>query len=215
MFTGIVEEQGVVSETRFGVGGADSVRIRASKVLEGCEIGHSLCVSGVCLTVTEISDSEFQVEVMKDTLNRTTLGSLRRGSKVNLERAIALGGRLGGHILTGHVDAFGTVKMRVDHGNTSEITIMVPENLDKYIVPRGSIGVDGISLTVVEVAPGLFTISLIPHTLAVTTLGDVRSGSRVNIEVDVFARYVLSYLEKRGEINDLESALKEGGFFDQ
>ena len=189
MFTGIVEELGhVVRVDALG----DSVRMTISGplVVSDASIGDSIAVNGVCLTVTTKNDTEFTADVMQESLNRTTLGHLDVNSLVNLERPVTLATRLGGHMVQGHVDGVGTVIGRQLSDNWEVVTIAPPVDLLKYIVEKGSITVDGTSLTVASVNDKEFTVSLIPETLAKTTLGIRQAGDEVNLEVDVMAKYV-------------------------
>ncbi|UNO38951.1 riboflavin synthase [Streptomyces sp. MST-110588] len=200
MFTGIVEELGeVVAVEILGDGPpADGpaagrharFRLRGPLVTEGARHGDSIAVNGVCLTVVESADGEFTADVMAETLDRSSLGALVPGSRVNLERPVALGGRLGGHLVQGHVDGTGTVLERVPGENWEVVKVSLPRELARYVVEKGSVTVDGVSLTVVEAAEDYFTISLIPTTLAMTTLGIKKTGDPVNLEVDVLAKYV-------------------------
>jgi riboflavin synthase len=189
VFTGIVEELGhVVRVDALG----DSVRMTISGplVVSDASIGDSIAVNGVCLTVTTKNDTEFTADVMQESLNRTTLGHLDVDSPVNLERPVTLATRLGGHMVQGHVDGVGTVIGRQLSDNWEVVTIAPPVDLLKYIVEKGSITVDGTSLTVASVNDKEFTVSLIPETLAKTTLGIRQAGDEVNLEVDVMAKYV-------------------------
>lgn len=197
MFTGIVEEIGTVRSISGGGTGV-VIDIAASKVLEGTAVGDSIAVNGVCLTVTP-GNGHFTADAMPETLRRTSLGSLKPGSKVNLERAMAAGGRFGGHIVSGHVDACGRVVSLVRDGIAMIMKMEVPVGVLKYIARKGSVTIDGVSLTVASVdgdvpaGPGVsgsFAVSLIPHTMASTTLNLLRVGSPVNVEVDMLARYV-------------------------
>ncbi|MFV0130911.1 riboflavin synthase [Streptomyces sp. HMX112] len=189
MFTGIVEELGEVTAVE-ELGDASRFRLRGPLVTDGAKHGDSIAVNGVCLTVVDTADGEFTADVMAETLKRSSLGALRPGSRVNLERPMAVGGRLGGHIVQGHVDGTGTVVAREPSENWEMVTVSLPPELSRYVVEKGSITVDGVSLTVVDAAPGHFTISLIPTTLALTTLGVKQPGDPVNLEVDVIAKYV-------------------------
>ncbi|MEU5419683.1 riboflavin synthase [Streptomyces sp. NPDC001407] len=189
MFTGIVEELGeVVAVDNHG----DSAlfRLRGPLVTEGAKHGDSIAVNGVCLTVVETADGEFTADVMAESLKRSSLGALAPGSRVNLERPMALGGRLGGHIVQGHVDGTGTVVARTPGEHWEIVKIALPAGLRRYVVDKGSITVDGVSLTVVEAGDDFFTVSLIPTTLQLTTLGIKQPGDPVNLEVDVLAKYV-------------------------
>jgi riboflavin synthase len=198
VFTGIVEELGDVVAIE-ELGDASRFRLRGPLVTEGAGHGDSIAVNGVCLTVVDFGDGEFTADVMAETLNRSSLGALAVGSKVNLERPMALGGRLGGHLVQGHVDGTGTVIERKPSENWELVRISLPSDLTRYVVEKGSITVDGISLTVVDAGPDFFTVSLIPTTLALTTLGFKQSGDPVNLEVDVIAKYVERMLGDRVE----------------
>lgn len=190
MFTGIIEEIGTVRSIRGGGSGV-VLDIEASKVLEGTATGDSIAVNGVCLTVTPGS-GHFTADAMPETLRRTSLGGLRPGSKVNLERAMACGGRFGGHLVSGHVDACGRVADIVRDGIALVMRVSVPSDVLRYVARKGSVTLDGVSLTVASVsdAGSSFTVSLIPHTMASTTLHLLKPGSPVNVEVDMLARYV-------------------------
>ncbi len=196
MFTGIVEELGHVVAVE-ELGDACRFRLRGPLVTEGARHGDSIAVNGVCLTVVDTADSEFTADVMAETLKRSSLGALRPGSRVNLERPMALGGRLGGHLVQGHVDGTGTIVERAPAEHWEIVTISLPAELSRYVVEKGSITVDGISLTVVDAAADHFTVSLIPTTLALTTLGIKQPGDPVNLEVDVVAKYVERMLGDR------------------
>lgn len=189
MFTGIVEELGEVTAVE-QLAEASRFRLRGPLVTDGAKHGDSIAVNGVCLTVVETGDGEFTADVMQETLNRSSLGALTQGSRVNLERPMELGGRLGGHLVQGHVDGTGTILSRTPSEHWEIVKVGLPTGLARYVVEKGSITVDGVSLTVVEAAADWFTISLIPTTLALTTLGLKRSGDPVNLEVDVLAKYV-------------------------
>ncbi|MCX5180498.1 riboflavin synthase [Streptomyces virginiae] len=189
MFTGIVEELGEVTAVE-QLAEASRFRLRGPLVTEDAKHGDSIAVNGVCLTVVETADGEFTADVMQETLNRSSLGALTTGSRVNLERPMALGGRLGGHLVQGHVDGTGEIISRTPSEHWEIVKVALPKNLSRYVVEKGSITVDGVSLTVVEAAADWFTISLIPTTLALTTLGIKQSGDPVNLEVDVLAKYV-------------------------
>jgi riboflavin synthase len=191
MFTGIVEQLGeVVRLDRHGGGGV--LVVHCPPVATGSTAGDSIAVDGVCLTVVEVADGTFSADVMKETLARTTLDTLGAGDAVNLERAATPATRLGGHVVQGHVDGVGSVVSRVPGDRWEDVTVALPPDLARYVVEKGSIAVDGVSLTVVAVtgAPAACTVSLIPTTLARTTLGRRRTGDPVNIEVDVIAKYV-------------------------
>ncbi len=199
MFTGIIEELGVVTAIE-PVGGpdGDSVRltVRGPRVVADARPGDSIAVNGCCLTVTRHDAQTFSADVMAETLDKTSIGRLAAGSPVNLERAMAADGRLGGHIVQGHVDGTGPILERIPGEHWEVVRIGLPRALARYVAVKGSITVDGVSLTVVSVDDGVdggdgtFTVSLIPTTLAETTLGEARVGSPVNLEVDVIAKYV-------------------------
>ncbi|MFN2568969.1 MAG: riboflavin synthase [Candidatus Dormibacteria bacterium] len=193
MFSGIVEEVGVVSAAVTGP--SHRLRISASLVLQGIAPGDSIAVNGCCLTVSERSPSDFTADVMAETLRRTNLGALGAGDTVNLEASLALGDRIGGHIVTGHVDAVGTVADLRTEGNARWITVATPADVAALMAPRGSVAIDGISLTIVEAGVDHLTASLIPHTLAATTARSWSRGTPVNIEADLLARYVRRALE--------------------
>lgn len=199
MFTGIIEELGTVESLTLGRESA-VLRVRGPQVLTDATPGASIAVNGVCLTVVDHDDESFSVDVMAETLRRSSLGALRPGSRVNLERAMAASGRLGGHIVQGHVDATGEIVARELGDHWEVVTIALPDAVARYVVEKGSIAVDGISLTVASVAPGRFTVSLIPTTLALTTLGSARVGDPVNLEVDVLAKYVERLLAPAEEV---------------
>ncbi|WP_370410960.1 riboflavin synthase [Streptomyces fradiae] len=209
MFTGIVEELGEVVAVE-QLEDASRFRLRGPLVTEGAQHGDSIAVNGVCLTVVEFGDGEFTADVMAETLKRSSLGALEVGSRVNLERPMAVGGRLGGHIVQGHVDGTGTILDREPSEHWEIVKVGLPAQLARYVVEKGSITVDGVSLTVVEVGDDWFTISLIPTTLALTTLGIKQSGDPVNLEVDVIAKYVERLLGPNGPSNGTPSGPSNG-----
>jgi riboflavin synthase len=199
MFTGIVEEQGVVRSVTANEGGARFV-FEAEVVLDDVELGASIAVNGCCLTVVAYDDSTWSADAVIETLARTNLGELAAGDGVNLERPVRLADRLGGHMVQGHVDATGTVRSREPQPDGSEIiTIAAPDDVLRYVVHKGSITVDGVSLTVAHRADDAFSIALIPHTLAVTTLGARTPGARVNLEADLIAKHVEQLMLSREE----------------
>ncbi|MFD1662454.1 riboflavin synthase [Streptomyces caeni] len=197
MFTGIVEELGEVTAVE-NLGDSSRFRLRGPVVTEGARHGDSIAVNGVCLTVVEHEGDEFTADVMAETLERSSLGALTVGARVNLERPTAVGARLGGHIVQGHVDGTGTILDRKPSDHWELVAISLPADLSRYVVEKGSITVDGISLTVVEAGTDRFTVSLIPTTLALTTLGIKQPGDPVNLEVDVIAKYVERLLAGQG-----------------
>ena len=191
MFTGIIEEVGTVAKL-----GDFKLTINASKVLEDQKMGDSIAVNGTCLTVVDHDRSTFSVDLSPETLSRTSLGSLAQGHKVNLGRPLAVSDRLGGHIVQGHVDATGRITSSRTEGNSQILRIRYPNRLRVYIVEKGFITVDGISLTVVQKGTSSFTLSVIPYTLENTNLQDKGPGDRVNLEADIVAKYVESMLAR-------------------
>ena len=212
MFTGIVEELGTVAAVE-DQGDAIRLRIRASTVLEDAALGDSISVNGCCLTVAERDADTWTADVMQETLDKTSLSGVRPGDRVNLERAVTADKRLGGHIVQGHVDGVGTVVSRVpsEHWEVVEISLPADDRggLGRYLVDKGSITVDGVSLTVVAAKDDTFTVSLIPETLARTTLGARRPGDRVNLEADILAKHVEKLLAHR-EATDRTAGHTEG-----
>ncbi|MEU6061756.1 riboflavin synthase [Streptomyces sp. NPDC047097] len=209
MFTGIVEELGEVTAVD-DLGDSCRFRLRGPVVTEGAKHGDSIAVNGVCLTVVDTADGEFTADVMAETLKRSSLGALAPGSRVNLERPMAVGGRLGGHIVQGHVDGTGAILARTPSEHWELVKVSLPAQLARYVVEKGSITVDGVSLTVVDAGTDHFTISLIPTTLALTTLGVKQPGDPVNLEVDVIAKYVerLMGSTEGGKAADPEGTLR-------
>ena len=189
LFTGIVEEVGTIEAIRKGAHSA-VLAIKAKKVLEDIHIGDSIAVNGICLTATSYSGSGFTADVMHETLNRSSLSRLRPGSHVNLERAMAADGRFGGHIVAGHVDGVGTIRSIERDDNAIWYTIDAGPEILRYVVEKGSITIDGISLTVARVDASSFAISAIPHTVAITVLGEKQPGDPVNLETDIIGKYV-------------------------
>lgn len=194
MFTGIVEEVGMIENIRRGQHSA-VLTIRASKVLEGTELGDSIAVNGICLTVTSLPNGAFTADVMHETLNRSSLSGLGRGSRVNLERAMAADGRFGGHIVSGHVDGVGRISRIRRDDNAIWYTVSAAPEILRYVVEKGSITIDGISLTVAAVTEKDFSISAIPHTVAVTVLSERKEGDAVNLETDIIGKYVEKLLQ--------------------
>jgi len=211
MFTGIVEEMGSVKAIRHEAGAA-RLTVSASMVLDNTKLGESICVNGVCLTVVEMGKSEFSADVAPETLRVTNLGELRSGSKVNLERALQFSARIGGHLVTGHVDAVGGIREKRQEGNSWRIFIETPEQALRYIIKKGSIAIDGISLTVADVDNTGFSIAMIPHTAKLTTLGFKSAGDRVNLETDIIGKYVERLLSGRVEGGVSLELLKKSGF---
>lgn len=198
MFTGLVEELAVVKNIRHGTKSA-VLEVEAKEILDDVKLGDSIAVNGVCLTVTNFSDNRFFADVMSETINRTNLRNLRPNDRVNVERAMRMGGRLGGHLVSGHIDGVGVVAKQEQVDIALVTWVDAPRELLKYIIPKGSVAIDGISLTVVEVGEEGFSVSLIPHTAKLTTLGYKGIGDTVNIEVDMLAKYVARLLEWRDD----------------
>lgn len=212
MFTGIIEELGTVITLRREANVA-RLALKAQTVREDLKIGDSLATNGVCLTVERIEAAQLWLTMMPETLKRTTLGTLNPGDKVNLERALRVDSRLGGHILAGHVDGIGTLARISGVGEESIYTISMPRELARFIAPKGSVAIDGISLTVVDVTADTFTVSLIRHTLGATTLAHHTPGSKVNLEVDLLARYIDRILTNREQTGELSmERLRELGY---
>ncbi len=212
MFTGLIEETGTVCEVCRN-GNASFIRIAAEKVLEGTKIGDSIAVNGVCLTVTEHDGKIFRADVMNETLSRSSLGTLKQGSKVDLERAMSAEGRFGGHIVSGHIDGTGTVSNIKQDGIAVRYTISADEKLLRYIVEKGSVTLDGISLTVAAVTDTDFTVSVIPHTAEQTILPYKKVGDIINIETDIIGKYVEKLLrpaEPKKSGVTMEQLMKNG-----
>lgn len=200
MFTGIIEELGVVAKIS-----DNAMTVQASKVTEDLKLGDSIAVNGTCLTAVNFSRTEFSVDLSPETMRRTSLGQLSVGSPVNLERALLATDRMGGHIVQGHVDGTGRVmSSRVD-GDSILFRIRVPKRLNPYIVEKGFVAVDGISLTVVKRGASSFTLAVIPYTLKNTNLASVSVGDRVNLEADILAKYVESLLDRKYGTGDKQS----------
>ncbi len=215
MFTGLVEELGKVKQIARG---NHSVRITitADKVLSDVRLGDSIAVNGTCLTVVEYNADSFTADVMPETVDKTVLASLKQGSTVNLERCLRVGDRLGGHIVSGHIDDVGTITSRERNDIAVIIKITAPPSVMRYIIPKGSIAVDGVSLTVVEVSASWFSVSLIPHTAKLTTVGLKAVGDTVNLEADVVGKYIERMINfpptKQPRVDISKDFLAENGF---
>lgn len=208
MFTGIVEEIGKVQSIRRGEK-SSTLTISASFVLETTLIGDSICTNGVCLTVTKINNNSFEADVMAETLRRSNLGVLKIGSHVNLERALTLDKRLGGHLVSGHIDGVGEIISREKEDNAVWITIKASPDILKFIIEKGSIAIDGISLTVAYVDEYVFKVSIIPHTGTNTTLLDKLQGETVNLECDQLGKYVEKLLGLQKQENVVNNRINE------
>jgi riboflavin synthase len=211
MFTGIIEEMGSVKALRHEAGAA-RLAVSASRVLGDTAHGDSICVNGVCLTVVDMDKSGFSADVAVETLKVTNLGELRTGAKVNLERALQLSARIGGHLVSGHVDAVGRIREKREEGNGWRIFIDAPDTVLRYVIKKGSIAIDGISLTVADVDTKGFSIAMIPHTATLTTLGFKSAGDSVNLEADIIGKYVERLLAGRVEGGVSLELLKKTGF---
>ncbi|MGP1908287.1 riboflavin synthase [Metabacillus sp. JX24] len=213
MFTGIIEEIGTIGSMS-GSDKAIEMTIHASKVLEDVRLGDSISVNGVCLTVTKFTSSSFTVDVMPETVKATSLNALKQGSNVNLERAMAAGGRFGGHFVTGHVDGTGTIIRKRPSANAVYYDIKTSRDLTSSIVMKGSIAIDGISLTIFGLENEQVTVSIIPHTLSETVLGGKEAGDIVNIECDMLGKYVKKFIDQsQGSSSITPDFLKENGFY--
>ena len=207
MFTGIVEEIGTVESLRQG-----RLSVKAAKVLEEAKLGDSMSVNGACLTVVTLGKRSLSVEIMPETLNRTDLGALRVGDRVNLERALSFGGPVGGHLVQGHVDATGTIASLTPQGSAVVVKVVAPEGVMKYVVEKGFIAVDGVSLTVIGCDVHSFDVSLVGYTLQHTNLGGKHSGDLVNLEADIIAKYVERLLPRSEKSEVTLDLLAESGF---
>lgn len=199
MFTGIVEEMGVVRSVAKSLAGM-KLTILASSIMDDLPVGASVSVNGACLTVASRTEREFSLEVSPETLSVTSLGSLTVGTPVNLERAMRVADRLGGHLVAGHVDGVGVIRSRRQDGNATVLTIEAPKEVLRYCVHKGSVTIDGISMTINEVAEHALSVAVIPHTAKVTTLGLKNVGDPVNLETDLIGKYVERLLQERGHL---------------
>lgn len=215
MFTGIIEELGKVKQVVSGDAWGQ-IEITGEKVLEGTRLGDSIAVNGVCLTVTRIQGKSFTADVMAETMRRSNLGSLKLGDMVNLERAMAADGRFGGHMVSGHIDGTGVIAKMNQEGNAVWVTVDAPEDIMRLIVEKGSIAIDGISLTVAKEAAGAFQVSIIPHTGEETTLLKKKAGDVVNLENDIVGKYVDKLIRNEQEEEKSQGLtldfLKQHGF---
>ena len=197
MFSGIVEARGTMAEIRSEPPGCRLI-VREPKIVSQTKVADSISINGCCLTVIDVSGDTMAFQAGPETLARTNLGDLKAGRVVNLERALAVGDRLGGHFVSGHIDGTGTLLSRDDHGDWSFFCFSVSRKLARQMASKGSIAIDGVSLTIVDSEPERFSVALIPYTLAVTTLGPLRVGDKVNLETDILAKYVERLVEARG-----------------
>ncbi len=214
MFTGLIEEVGIMEGSASGEKSI-KLNIRAKKILEGIKKGDSISTNGVCLTVTSFDSFTFTVDIMPETMRRTNLGKLKKGSPVNLERALKAGDRLGGHMVSGHIDGTGYIREYKDEDNATWLTVETKSEIIKYVIPRGSIAIDGTSLTVVDTTENSFRVSLIPVTKEETVLLKKKTGDEVNLECDIVGKYVERFLTFRKDISKSSIDIKfleENGF---
>ncbi|KXL52056.1 riboflavin synthase [Anaerotignum neopropionicum] len=198
MFTGLIEEIGVIDKITSQNSGGQLV-INAKIIQEGAMLGDSIAVNGVCLTVTNLTKTTFTADVMPETLKRSNLGSLKKGAPVHLERAMAANGRFGGHMVSGHIDGTGIISAKKQEGNAIRLFIQADAVLLRQIIEKGSIAIDGVSLTVISVDQEQFSVGIIPHTGTQTTLLDKKTGDKVNLETDIIAKYIQRFLENNNE----------------
>ncbi len=217
MFTGIIEEIGSVIDSGL-TGGSGELRVEARLILEKCKLGDSIAVNGVCLTVTRITGRKIAFDVSAETLRRSNLGTLKSGDRVNLERALAADGRFGGHLVSGHIDGTGTLNERRQEGNAIIFTFNVQPAITRYLIEKGSIAIDGISLTITALNGDRFSVAVIPHSLQQTTLGQRELGATVNLENDLVAKYIEKLLQPKNHNLDNPTStvnldlLKKHGF---
>ena len=217
MFTGIAEEKGIIKEIKKG-SQFFRLTIGCSRVLEGTKVGDSIAVNGVCLTVSDLAEGSFSADVMPETMRHTSLDLLSVSSPVNLERALRLSDRLGGHLVSGHIDGVGKLKKCSEENNAIWLTVEVPADFLKFVVPKGSVALDGISLTVARIYHDAFAVSLIPHTAKATTLGEKHVGDLLNIECDLIGKYVYKLMTQKNSDPAVQSKkvteefLRKNGF---
>ncbi len=214
MFTGIIEEVGTIEQIR-QTGQAIVMTIASKKLLDDVHLGDSIAVNGVCLTVTSFDKTRFTVDLMPETVRNTSLRQLSRGSKVNLERAMSAGGRFGGHFVSGHVDGIGEIVKKQPLDNAIYYEIKVSEDLRKYIILKGSVAIDGTSLTVFGVTNETFTISIIPHTLSETIIAAKGSGDIVNIECDMVGKYIEQFIQQRFNKSEFRTSSLSASFLEE
>lgn len=217
MFTGIIEEIGTITSSNL-TGGSGELQVTADLIPAGSKLGDSIAVNGVCLTITRIAGHNVTFDVSAETLRRSNLGILKRGDQVNLERAMAADGRFGGHMVSGHIDATGTLNDRRQEGNAIIFTFNMPPIIARYLIAKGSIAIDGISLTITRLSADNFSVAVIPHSLKETTLGQKAVGSIVNLESDLVAKYIEKLLQPQSHSSDKPAStlnldvLKKHGF---
>ncbi|MDY7222128.1 riboflavin synthase [Halalkalibacterium halodurans] len=201
MFTGIIEDVGIIDAIQ-QTGEAIVMTITSKKIVSDVQLGDSIAVNGVCLTVTSFTDTQFTVDLMPETVRATSLRLLSKGSRVNLERAMVANGRFGGHIVSGHVDGIGTIRKKERKDNAVYYTIEVSSSLRRYMIHKGSVAVDGTSLTIFDVSDKTFTISIIPHTMEETIIGLKKAGDIVNIECDLIGKYIEQFVQQGKPVNE-------------
>ncbi|MBM7608215.1 riboflavin synthase [Ureibacillus composti] len=212
MFTGIIEDKGKVTAIQKDEKSME-ITIYSPKIISDAHLGDSIAVNGVCLTVTHLTQEEMTVDVMPETVKATTIHSLKMGDYVNLERAMSANGRFGGHIVSGHVDGVGTIRSKKPVSNAVYIEIDIPKELTENCIPKGSITIDGTSLTLFNVSEQSVTVSLIPHTYAETIIGQKKVGEKVNIETDLLGKYVLQHLKRADKGSNITlDFLRQNGF---
>lgn len=211
MFTGLIIEMGEITSLKKRSGGA-VLSLKAGEAASGAKLGDSIAVNGVCLTVIEKNADMLSFDLSDETLQSTNLGSLKRGDRINLESSLSPDSKIGGHFVTGHVDAIGTIRSKVNIGDMLKIEISAPQKVMNFLVKKGSVAVDGISLTVVDVLNDNFTIVIIPHTAKLTTIGFKGAGDTVNIESDILGKYVAKFLNKTnsGDLEFMNTLMNEG-----
>lgn len=211
MFTGIIEEIGTVKDI-IAKGDGKQIQIQAEKILDNLALDQSVCVNGVCLTVVDIRNSFFAADAVAETLTKSTLSHMARNEKVNLERALRLQDRLGGHLVQGHVDGVGTIQQLTHQPHTSNLVIEIPKELERYAISKGSIALDGVSLTIAKKEQNVITVAIIPHTMKQTIFQFKKLGDPVNIEVDFLAKYIEQFVNKPVETKITSEWLKQQGF---
>jgi len=214
MFTGIIEEIGTIEKVS-PISGGMRLTIRAKKIIEDIAVNDSICINGVCLTATRVNDNSFQVDAVGATLDKSTFNRIKADALVNLERSVRLSDRLGGHLVQGHVNGIGTISEIKKLGENYLVKIIIPEELERYLIKEGSIAINGISLTIADLNSNEISISVIPHTWQNTNLKDKKVNEKVNVEIDILAKYVEKLLTKRNDNSDkniTEGWLKELGY---
>ncbi|MDT3738481.1 MAG: riboflavin synthase [Candidatus Kapabacteria bacterium] len=208
MFTGLIEEIGKIMDVR-SLGGGRRIAVSARKIMDDLKIDDSVSINGACQTVVQIGNDYFEVEAVEETLSKTTLGKMRNGKLVNLERAAKVGDRLGGHIVQGHVDTTGTVKSIEKQMTGILVWIEIPVNYLRYVIAQGSVCIDGVSLTVAKVTNSMVMVSVIPHSWSVTTLSGLHNGDAVNIEFDIIGKYIENFVNFKNKKPEVRSSLEQ------